>query len=81
MQISRALNPYMREDEPYLTGLSASEREPKPGEQWFGVFMQVYNHTDKPHRVSSRITIEDTQGNKYLPIRLPADNLFAYRAG
>ncbi len=51
------------------------------GEEWFGVFMQVYNNTSLPHPVSTSFTVSDTQGNVYWPVALGPANLFAYRAG
>lgn len=81
VQISRALNPYMREDEAYFSGLTKSQWEPGPGEEWFGVFIQVYNPTDHPRVATKNISIFDTQGNTYRPIVLPSVNVFDYRGG
>jgi hypothetical protein len=77
VQLSRELNPYNVEDASFLAGLSPAQRQLLPGEEWFGVFMQVYNNTDTPHAVATDLTIKDTQGNVYDPI-IP-DNPFAYR--
>jgi hypothetical protein len=79
VQLSRALNPYNNEDASYLSGLTPQQRKLAPGEEWFGVFMQVYNQTKQAHVVSSDMTITDTQENTYSPII--ADNPFAYRGG
>lgn len=81
VQISRALNPFMQEDESYLEGIPAEEQAPAPGEQWLGVFIQVYNQTDTPHSATTNITITDTEGKVYQPTPLPPSNLFAYRGG
>ncbi len=81
VQISRALNPYMREDEAYFAGLTRSQWEPPPGEEWLGVFIQVYNPTDRPQTAAKNISIYDTQGNVYRPIVLPSVNQFDYRGG
>jgi hypothetical protein len=81
VQISRALNPFMREDEAYFVGLTRSQWEPPPGEEWFGVFIQVYNPTDRPQTATKNITIYDTQGNTYRPVVLPSVNVFDYRGG
>ena len=43
VQLSRELNPYNAEEATYLQGLSPAERRLAPGEEWFGVFLQVYN--------------------------------------
>jgi hypothetical protein len=79
VQISRELNPYNVEDAAYLSGLTPAERELHPGEEWFGVFMQVYNNSSLPHPVATDITISDTEGNVYSPIAPAASNSFAYR--
>ncbi len=81
VQISRELNPYDTEDSTYLAGLTPAQRQLHPGEEWFGVFMQVYNNTGLPHPVARDLTVTDTEGNVYYPILPDATNLFAYRAG
>jgi hypothetical protein len=81
VQLSRQLNPYDTEDASYLVGLSPTQRRLAPGEEWFAVFMQVYNHRDTPHPVATAMTISDTQGNTYYPVIPDATNPFAYRAG
>lgn len=81
VQISRQLNPYDTEDSTYLAGLTPAQRQLHPGEEWFGVFMQVYNNTDLPHPVATNLTVSDTEGNVYYPTLPGATNLFAYRAG
>lgn len=79
VQISRALNPYDTEDSAYLQGLSASQRQLHPGEEFFAVFMQVLNETNSSHKAASEITISDIEGNVYRPIEPDQSNLFAYR--
>jgi hypothetical protein len=81
VQLSRELNPYDTEDAAYLKGLTAAQRVLRPGEEWFAVFMQVYNQTSKPHPVSTNLTISDTQENVYTPIVPDYTNEFAYRGG
>lgn len=81
VQISRALNPYDTEDSAYLQGLSASQRELHPGEEFLGVFMQVLNEGNTDHSAASEITISDIEGNLYYPIEPGQTNLFAYRPG
>jgi hypothetical protein len=51
----------------------------RPGEEWFGVFMQVYNNSSLPHPIATDLTVSDTQGNVYHPIVPDATNSFAYR--
>jgi uncharacterized protein YndB with AHSA1/START domain len=81
VQLSRALNPADTEDASYLQGLTPFQRELAPGEEWFAVFLQVYNETGQPHNAATSLTITDTQGNLYKPITPGEANQFAYRAG
>jgi len=81
VQLSRELNPANVEDAAYLQGLTPAQRELKPGEEWFAVFIQVYNHTSTSHLGASDVTISDTQSNVYTPILPDQTNQFAYRAG
>jgi hypothetical protein len=81
IQLSRELNPYDTEDASYLTGLTPAQSRLGPGEEWFGVFMQVYNHGNTPHPVAAALTITDTQGDTYYPVVPDMTNSFAYRAG
>jgi hypothetical protein len=81
VQLSRQLNPYDTEDASYLLGLTPAQRELRPGEEWFGVFMQVYNESSLPHPAATDFTITDTEGNTYYPLTPGPANLFAYRAG
>jgi hypothetical protein len=81
VQISRELNPTNAEDAAYLQGLSTSERTLAPGEEWFAVFVQVYNNSGRALSSASQITISDTQGNTYSPLTPSPINPYAYRAG
>jgi hypothetical protein len=83
VQLSRELNPYDTEDASYLQGLTPVQRQLHPGEEWFGVFMQVYNNTAAPHpaATAASMKITDTQGLIYTPLALSETNDFAYRAG
>ncbi len=81
VQISRQLNPYNTEDSSYLLGLTPAQRRLNPGEEWFGVFMQVYNESTVPHPTATDFTVADTQGNVYRPLIPGPANLFAYRGG
>jgi hypothetical protein len=81
VQLSRELNPANSEDASYLQGLTPAERKLEPGQEWFAVFMQVYNNTNNPHPAATSMTITDTQENTYTPITPDESNLFAYRAG
>ena len=82
VQLSRQLNPANSEDAGYLQGLTPAQQKLNTGEEWFGVFMQVYNtHEATTHRSTDRITISDTQGNVYTPLPPPFGNPYAYRPG
>jgi hypothetical protein len=81
VQLSRQLNPTNSEDQAYLKGLAPAQAKLETGEEWFGVFLQVYNHESAAHPASTNITISDTQGNTYTPIVPQAVNEYAYRGG
>jgi len=83
VQLSRQLNPFDTEDSSYLAGLTPAQRRLSPGEEWFGVFMQVYNNGETPQLAAGALSmrITDTQGNVYRPTPLGPANSFAYRAG
>lgn len=81
VQLSRELNQYDTEDAAYLTGLTPTQRLLRPGEEWFAVFLQVYNESSAPHPVATNLAISDTENNTYSPIVPAATNEFAYRGG
>jgi hypothetical protein len=81
VQLSRELNPANSEDASYLQGLTSEQRKLEPGQEWFAVFMQVYNNTNRQHPAATSMTITDTQENSYTPIAPGEVNQFAYRAG
>jgi hypothetical protein len=82
VQLSRQLNPADVEDAAYLKGLTPAQRQLHPGEEWFGVFLQVYNEgSGGTHPAATNITISDTQRNVYAPIIPAAVNEFSYRGG
>jgi hypothetical protein len=81
VQLSRELNPFNEEDAQFLQGLSPQQSKLEPGQEWFGVFMQVYNNGQDRQPAASDFTITDTQGNTYSPIIPASVNQFAYRGG
>jgi hypothetical protein len=81
VQLSRELNLSNTEDAAYLQGLSPAERQLGPGQEWFAVFIQVYNNTSHELPAAGEVTITDTQGNAYSPIVPDQTNEYAYRAG
>jgi len=80
VQLSRQLNPNNSEDAGYLQGVPFAEGRLLPGQEWFGVFMQVYNNTDEAHKAAENITISDTEGNVYRPLAVLPTNHYVYRA-
>jgi hypothetical protein len=81
VQLSRELNPANSEDAAYLQGLTPAQRKLEPGQEWFGVFVQVYNNSSQPLPSATALTIADTQGNTYTPLPPAETNPYAYRAG
>ena len=81
VQLSRQLDPFDTEDVAYLQGLSPAQRKLEPGQEWFGVFMQVYNNSSRALPASDGLTVTDSQGNSYFPVVPGQVNQFAYRAG
>jgi hypothetical protein len=81
VQVSRQLNPTNGEDASYLKGITPADLALEPGQEWFAVFMQVYNPGHQAHPASSSIVIYDTQGNVYTPLSPGASNEYAYRGG
>jgi hypothetical protein len=71
---SRYLNPDDNEDAAYLVG------QPPPAKGWdyFGVFLEVQNESDKPQTVPS-MTITDAEGNSYSAY--PSESLYALQFG
>jgi len=81
VQLSRQLNPANTEDAAYLGGLTPEQRKLEVGQEWFAVFMQVYNQTSDAQPASNDITITDTQSNSYTPLVPDESNVFAFRGG
>jgi hypothetical protein len=81
VQLSRQLSPFDTEDSAYLQGLSPAQSTLTAGQEWFGVFVQVYNNTSQALPAASALTITDTQGNSYTPLLPGPSNDFAYRGG
>lgn len=81
VQLSRQLNPTNSEDASYLQGLVGEGLKLENGQEWFAVFLQVYNHTSAPLQAANSVTISDSQGNTYSPIIPDQTNPFAYRGG
>lgn len=81
VQISRSLNPWETEDSAFLKGLPDDGKQLEAGEEWFGVFLQVYNETKTSQPDASDVTISDTEGQTYSPIMPNSTNIFAYRPG
>jgi hypothetical protein len=80
VQLSRQLSGFDTEDAAYLQGLPPLQSALSAGQEWFAVFLQVYNNTSRPLPAASDVTVSDTQGNVYSPLTLGPTNQFAYRA-
>jgi len=81
VQLSRQLNPFDTEDASYLQGLKPAESHPAPGQEWFAVFVQVYNNGSAAEPAASKMTVSDTQGNVYAPVVPDQSNEYAFRGG
>jgi hypothetical protein len=79
VQLSRQLNPFDTEDATYLQGLTSAQSALTPAQEWFAVFVQVYNATSSDELAATDITISDTQGNVYAPLPASAANQYLYR--
>src|ERR1700684_1732107 len=80
VQLSRELNPYDLEDAQYLQGLTPAQRKLEAGQEWFGVFIQIYNNGSHPEPTATDFTVTDTQENVYTPLAIGAGTPFASHA-
>jgi hypothetical protein len=79
LQVSRVLNQYGTEDSQYVKGLAPGTPPLTATQEWYGVFVWAKNQTSKPQTTTSNFEIVDTQGNKYLPIKLnTAENPYSW---
>jgi hypothetical protein len=81
VQLSRQLSPFDTEDAAYLQGLTAAQHTLSTEQEWFAVFVQVYNKTSSTQVAASTMTITDTQGITYHPLLPDSSNQFTYRGG
>ncbi|HET6507589.1 MAG TPA: hypothetical protein VFG42_12440 [Baekduia sp.] len=80
VQISRQLNPTDFEDRDYLTGLPSGAAL-GVNQEYFAVFLRVWNRTKIDHETASRFEISDTTGKTYQPIAIDTNiNRTAYHA-
>jgi hypothetical protein len=80
VQISRQLTPADFEDRDYLVGLPAGDQTLGKGEEWFAVFIRVFNHTKDAHPSAERFVIRDTTGKEFQPVAVDTSvNRVAYR--
>jgi hypothetical protein len=81
VQISRQLNAADFEDRDYLVGLPAADKTLPVGQEWFAVFIRVFNMTKDAHPAASQFEIRDTTGEKFTPIAVDTSvNRVAYKA-
>ena len=75
--ITRELNQHDAEDRGYYRG-----PEPGPGFTYYGVFVNVCNEKGGKFRTpvaTDTLVVTDNQENEFKPLKVPADNVFAYR--
>jgi hypothetical protein len=75
--LTRQLNLANEEDKGYVPGL----KEAPAGKAFYGVFLEACNKGTADAVAASHFFIEDTQGNRFEPHGLGADNPFAYQGG
>jgi hypothetical protein len=75
--LTRQLNLANEEDKGYVPG----HPEAPPGKGLYGVFLEACNKGKQNAVAASRFFIEDTQGERFEPEGLAADNPFAYHGG
>jgi hypothetical protein len=73
---SRYLNPNDNEDAAYLKGLEPA----KNGNNYFGVFLQVKNPTHESKKVVSKLTVTDSDGQKYDAVETESEYAFPFGA-
>jgi hypothetical protein len=75
--LTRQLNPFDAEDSAYTQG----EHADQPGFYFYGVFLKACNENEHGPRLlpTTSFSIRDTAGDRFLPLALPATNVFAYR--
>ncbi len=72
---SRFLNPHDNEDAAYLVGQPA----PPKGSNYFGVFVEVQNKSEKTQKLAESFTIKDAEDNTFDAI--PSESLYAFPFG
>ncbi len=72
---SRFLNPNDNEDAAYLVG----QPPPPKGSAYFGVFLEVLNHSEETQPLADSFTITDADGQTFPS--LPSESLYAFPFG
>jgi hypothetical protein len=72
--ITRELNLRNAEDRDYYHGPEAP-----PGAALYGIFVSVCNHGHGYKVPNTTFTVVDNQGNRFHPLPVPKDDVFAYR--
>lgn len=81
VQISRQLNAKDFEDRDYLLGLPSGDSSLGKNQEWFAVFIRVFNRTKDDHESASQFEIRDTTGKTYEPVAIDTNaNRTAYHA-
>ena len=68
LQISRELNQYSVEDSRYVAGVPLGAASLRPGQLWYGVFLNAKNQNKVSAPTTGNFVIVDTQGHRYFPL-------------
>jgi hypothetical protein len=73
LQVSRELNPFLTEDQQYVSGLPAGAATIGPNQLWYGVFLWAKNQSNRPNVTARSFDIVDSSDHRYYPIHLNAE--------
>ena len=79
--LGRRIDPSNPVDARILRGASAKDRRLPAGRVLFGAFVSLTNPSHRALPTAARIDLRDDAQHVYRPLRLPATNRYAYRAG
>jgi hypothetical protein len=73
------LDPRRRVDADVARGLPAADRNLKPDELLYAVFVGVTNETTRPLPMATHVVLRDGTNHEYAPVPVGAANRYAYR--
>ncbi len=79
VQMSRQLNAADAGDRDLLSGIEPAEAALGSDDLWFGVWVRVFNSSDKLQPTADHFKIVDTRGDEYEPLQLDGANKFVFR--